>query len=90
MVPEYDLARRVLWNLSFSVDKDSIQSNVWTIKWICTRTIQEVINRIQQGIQQMIEKMLHKHRTPEEIADFCDCDLREVEAVQEKMQKGSR
>ena len=44
MVPEYDLARRVLWNLSFSVDKDSIQSNVWTIKWICTRTIQEVIN----------------------------------------------
>ena len=45
---------------------------------------------IQQGMQQMIEKMLHKHRTPEEIADFCDCDLREVEAVQEKMQKGSR
>ena len=47
MVPEYDLARRVLWNLSFSVDKDSIQSNVWTIKWICTRTIQEVINNIE-------------------------------------------
>ena len=46
MVPENDLARRVLWNLSFSVDKDSIQSNVWTIKWICTRTIQEVINSL--------------------------------------------
>ena len=45
---------------------------------------------IQQGMQQMIEKMLHKHRTPEEIADFCDCDLREVKAVQEKMQEGSR
>ena len=32
--PGYDLARRVLWNLSFSIDKDSIPSNSWTIKRI--------------------------------------------------------
>lgn len=46
MVPEYGLGKRVLWNLSFSVDKDSIQSNLWTIKRIKPRTVQEVINSV--------------------------------------------
>lgn len=40
---------------------------------------------IKQGTHQMIEKMLRKNRTPEEIADLCDCDLQEVKAVQERM-----
>ena len=55
MVPEYGLGKRVLWNLSFSVDKDSIQSNLWTIKRICTRTIPVVINMKASGCR-------HGHR----------------------------
>ena len=52
--------------------------------WILQRGIQQ---GMQQGIQQMIEKMLRNHKTPEEIVDFCDCDLQEVKDVQEKMQE---
>ena len=48
---------------------------------------------IEQGINQgidrerevRIEKMLRKNKTPEEIADFCDYSLKEVEAVREKI-----
>lgn len=40
---------------------------------------------MQQGEQKMIEKMLLNHKTPEEIADFCNCDLQEVKTVQQKM-----
>ena len=44
---------------------------------------------IEQGIdrerEMRIEKMLRKNKTPEEIADFCDYDLKEVEAVKEKI-----
>ena len=42
-----------------------------------------------QGIdserEMRIEKMLRNNKTPKEIADFCDYDLQEVKAVQEKM-----
>ena len=44
---------------------------------------------IEQGIdrerEMRIEKMLRKNKTPEEIADFCDYSLKEVEAVREKI-----
>lgn len=40
---------------------------------------------MEQGEQKMIEKMLRNHKTPEEIADFCNCDLQEVKTVQQKM-----
>ena len=64
--------------------------------WILQRGIQQGMQQgiqqgmqqgMQQGIQQMIEKMLRNHKTPEEIVDFCDCDLQEVKDVQEKMQE---
>ncbi len=40
---------------------------------------------MEQGEQKMIEKMLRNHKTPEEIADFCNCELQEVKTVQQKM-----
>lgn len=46
---------------------------------------------IEQGIgvgrAQMLEEMLRKQMSPEDIADLCSCDLAEVKAVQEKMYK---
>ena len=40
---------------------------------------------IEQGRTQLIECMLNNKKTPEEIAEFCGCDIQEVQDVQKKL-----
>ena len=39
----------------------------------------------QEGRKDMILSMLRKGKTPQDIADFCDADLSEIESIQEEM-----
>lgn len=40
---------------------------------------------VAQGRSELIEEMLRNKKTPEQIADFCNCDIQEICDVQEKM-----
>lgn len=38
-----------------------------------------------EGQRELIKRMLAKHKTPQEIADLCDYDIKEIEAVEKEM-----
>ena len=46
----------------------------------------QIEGRVEEK-EMRIRMMLLKHKTPEEIADFCGYDLQEIKAVQEKISK---
>ena len=46
---------------------------------------QGVAQGVAQGRSELIEEMLRNKKTPEQIADFCNCDMQEISDVQEKM-----
>ena len=46
----------------------------------------EMLNEERAEAQrELIKRMLAKHKTPQEIADLCDYDIKEVEAVEKEM-----
>ena len=46
---------------------------------------QGVAQGVELGRSELIENMLNNHKTPAEIAEFCNCDLKEITEVQKKM-----
>ena len=46
---------------------------------------QGVEQGVELGRSQLIENMLNNKKTPAEIAEFCNCGLKEITEVQKKM-----